>query len=150
MVKEIIGTIWKKMPRFARQKIIRSTQNKFTVSVGAVITNEKREVLLLDHVLRMGSSWGFAGGFVNKGEQPEEALRREVREETCLELENVKLLRVRTMHLHIEMLFSATAKGEAKVNSREIKALGWFNADKMPENMNEIQKIVVKKLLNTK
>jgi len=135
------------MPRFGRQKIVRLTQSKFTVSVAAVITNENTEVLLLDHVLRLGSGWGFAGGFVNEGEQIEEALRREVREEAGLEIENLKLLHLRTINRHIEILFSATATGEPRLNSREIKSLGWFTAENLPENMDEIQKAFIKRLL---
>ena len=144
MLKKIVGTIWRKMPRFARRKIVSSTQSSFTVSVAALISNEKMEVLLLDHVLRVGIGWGFPGGFVNKGEQPEQALKREVREETCLELENVKLLRARTTESHIEILFSATSKGEAKVNSREIKSFDWFASEALPENMSEAQKALIK------
>ncbi len=135
------------MPRFGGKKIVSLTKTKFTVSVAAVITNEKKEVLLLDHVLRLGSGWGFAGGFINEGEQIEKALRREVREETGLEIKNLKLLQLRTVKRHIEILFSATATGEPKLNSREIKSLGWFTADNLPKDMNEILKAFIKRLL---
>ena len=138
------------MPHLARQKIVRATQSKFTVSVAAVVTNERGEVLLLDHVLRPGSGWGFPGGFVNAGEEPETAVRREVREETTLELENVKIIKGRTFHRHVEMIFSATPKGEAAVNSREIKSLGWFASDALPESMSVCQKAFVKSLLKPK
>lgn len=137
------------MPYTARQKVVRVTQSKFTVSVAAVITNEIGEVLLLDHVLRPGSGWGFPGGFVNEGEQLETAVRREVREETMLELENVKIVLSRTFRRHIEMIFSATAKGDARVSSREIKALGWFTGDALPESMSGCQKEFVKSLLKS-
>lgn len=147
MIKKIIGTIWKKMPHVARQKIVRATQSKFTVSVAAVVTNERGEVLLLDHVLRPGSGWGFPGGFVNGGEQAQKALERELREETGLEIENVKLMQVRTINCHIEILFSATASGAARVNSREIKTLGWFAADNLPEDLNEGYKAFIRKVI---
>lgn len=150
MIGKIVGTIWKKMPYAARQKVVRATQTKFTVSVAAVVTNERGEVLLLDHVLRPGSGWGFPGGFVNAGEELETAVQREVREETTLELENIKIIKARTFHRHFEMIFSATAKGEATVNSREIKSLGWFTTDALPENMSASQKAFVRSLLNPK
>ena len=144
MIKKIIGTIWKKMPRFARRKIVRATQSKFTISVAALVLNEKSEILLLDHVLRIGSGWGFPGGFVNQGEQLEQALTREVCEETNLEIENIKFLRARTINRHIEILFSATAKGEARINSREIKSFGWFAVEALPESMSRREKTFIK------
>lgn len=147
MLKKIAGTIWKNLTPYIRLKIIRTTQQKFTVSVAAIIINENDEVLLLDHVLRLSSSWGIPGGFVDRGEQPEDALKRELREETGLELNNIKLFRVRTINRHIEILFRANATGIAEVKSREINAVGWFKIDKMPEKMNQGQKSVVKKVL---
>ena len=128
--------------------IVRATQEKFTVSVAGVITNEAGEILLLDHVLRPGCGWGFAGGFMEAHEQPEETLRREINEETNLELENIKLLRARTVNRHIEILFSAEARGEARVKSREIKSLDWFTADNLPENMPPCLRSSIKNLLN--
>lgn len=150
MLNKIVGTIWKNLTPYLRLKIVRATQQKFTVSVAAIIINENEEVLLLDHVFRSALSWGIPGGFVMRGEQPEEALRREIREETGLELHDIKLFRVRTINRHTEILFRAQATGIAEVKSREIKALAWFKVDKMPEQMNEEQKSVVRMVLQIK
>ncbi len=147
MLGVIVGTIWKRIPSRFRLKIIRATQKKFTASVGVIITDADEKILLLEHILRPASGWGIPGGFLNQGEQPEEAVRRELREETGIELENVKMLRVRTIKLHIEILFRATSTGKAEVKSREIKSLGWFEVDKMPEEMSSVQKSIVEKVL---
>ena len=136
------------MPWYARRKIVRLTQSKFTVSAAAVVTNTKGEVLLLDHVLRPYSGWGLPGGFIKHGEQPEEGIRREIREETGIELEAVRLFRVRIVNTHIEMLFAAGRVGTPEIKSREIKDLGWFTAETLPENMNAEQKIIIGKVLN--
>lgn len=148
MSKKIIGTIWRKMPRLFRAKIIRWTQAKFTASVAAVVFNEKGKILLLDHVLRPSSGWGIPGGFINHFEQPEEALRRELREETGLELENVRLFRARVLKSHIEFIFTAETKGKAEVKSREILRAEWFYLDTMPEDLPLAQKSTVKEVLN--
>jgi ADP-ribose pyrophosphatase YjhB (NUDIX family) len=147
MLMKIIGKIWKKLPALVRMKIVRATQKNFTASVAAIIQNEKGEVLLLDHVLRPASGWGIPGGFLDFGEQPIDAVKRELREETGLELKDVKIYRVRTIGRHIEILFSAGAVGEASVKSREISGLGWFKVEEMPEKMNRIQKTVIEDLL---
>jgi ADP-ribose pyrophosphatase YjhB (NUDIX family) len=147
MLGEIFGGIWKRIPSRFRLKIIRATQKKFTASVAVIITNRDGKVLLLEHILRPGSGWGIPGGFLDLGEQPEDAIRRELREETGLELENLKMLRVRTVNRHIEILFRAESNDTARVRSREIKALGWFAVTEMPEDMSQVQKSAVEKIL---
>ena len=137
------------MPPALRMKVVRLTQNQFTVSVAAIIVNKKEEVLLLDHVLRPGSGWGIPGGFLTYGEQSVDAVRRELREETGIELSNLKLLSVRTINRHIEILFGAETSETGAVKSREINSLGWFKVDEMPENMNRKQKSIIENYLTT-
>ena len=149
MVKKFIKIIWEKLNPATRLKIIRATQKKFTVSVAAIVISENEEVLLLNHVLRSNLSWGIPGGFIMNGEQPEAAVRREIREETGLELENIKLIRLRTINRHIEILFRADPVGTAKAQSFEINELGWFKANEMPEKMSHIQKQMIEKVLNS-
>src|SRR5215207_10042783 len=126
MLGDALGVIWKRIPSRLRLRIIRVTQKKFTASVAVIITNRDGKVLLLEHFLRPGSGWGIPGGFIEHGEQPEAAIRREIREETGIELENPQMLRVRTLHRHIEFLFRAESNQAGAVKSREIRSLGWF------------------------
>lgn len=149
MLKKLIGKIWKKLTPAARLKIVRLTQKKFTVSAAAIVTNEKSEVLLLDHVLRPFSNWGLPGGFINTGEQPEQAVRREILEETGLQLNNVKLIQARTNNTHVEIIFRANASGKAEAKSREINAAVWFNINEMPEEMSQKQKSYIRNLLES-
>lgn len=149
MFKEIVGKIWRKTPPAVRMRIIRTTQSTFTASAGALITNSKKEILLLDHVLRPKSGWGMPGGFMNHGEQPENAVAREVMEEVGLEITNIKLLRARTINRHIEMLFSAESEGEPEILSREIKSASWFTIEKIPAEMNRAQRFVIENYLKS-
>jgi ADP-ribose pyrophosphatase YjhB (NUDIX family) len=146
---KIAGTIWKRLPPQVRLRAVRATQSKFTASAAAVILNENKEVLLLNHILRPFGTWGLPGGFLDHGEQPEQALRREVREETGIEIDNVKLIRVRTVGRHIEMIFSAESDGEARVLSREISDLGWFSRDAVREKTSGSQLAVIEKVLDS-
>lgn len=138
------------MPYLMRRQLVRASQTAFTVSVAAIITNDENQTLLLDHVLRIGSGWGIPGGFIKRGEQLEEALQREIREETGLELESVNVLRVRTLDRHIEALFTAKAVGKAQVKSREINAVGWFTAETLPENMSRAHISFIREVLRSK
>ena len=83
-------------------------------------------------------------------EQPEDAIRREIREETGLELDDLTLLRVRTIRRHVEILFTAKANGTAEVKSpREILELGWFDVESMPENMSNSQRKLIESVIAT-
>ena len=147
MLFSFFGFIWKKMPRNARRRITRLFQTSFTVSAAGIVTNGSGEVLLLDHVLRPYSGWGLPGGFMNLGEQPKDALCREIREETGIELENVSIVHVRTLHQHIEIIFVARGVGEPKVKSREITALGWFAVENMPAELSKNERSLIKQAL---
>lgn len=146
MIKEAFVKMWSGIGPRARLAAIRATQQKFTISAAAIVTNEAGEVLLLRHLLRPQAGWGLPGGFMNAAEQPEDAIRRELIEEIGLGLDQVRMLRVRTINRHIEILFRASAAGEAKIRSREITDIGWFSPGDLPE-MSHTQKRTIDELL---
>ena len=148
MLMDLLGKVWKVLPRDVRRRVSRSVQFKFTVSAAGIITNEKGEVLLLDHYLRPDSGWGVPGGFMEKGEQPEAAFRREIREETGLEVRDVEIHRVRTLGRHIEVIYTARASGEAQAISREIRESRWFAPEDVPKEMSRDQQFLVQKALS--
>ena len=147
MLIRTFGKIWKILPSWIRTYLTRLAQPIFTVSVAGIITNDDGQVLLLNHVLRPVSGWGVPGGFIDFGEQPEAALRREIREETGLALTDISLYRIRTLSRHVEILFTAKASGEAMVKSREIIELDWFEPDGVPAEMNVDQQFLIRKVL---
>lgn len=146
MLKKIAGKIFRSIPWQLRKRVVRLSQSKFTASVAAVVFNESGEVMLLDHVLRPQPGWAIPGGFMNSGEQPIEAVKREICEETGLDLKKLELFRVRTVSGHIEFLFRAEAVGTAAVKSLEINAVGWFNLEDLPKQMREIEKKMIRDL----
>lgn len=147
MITDWAAFVWKKIPFGLRRTIVRATQASFTVSAAAIITNSDKEVLLLDHVIRPNSGWGLPGGFLEQGEQPEAGIRREITEETGLELFDLKLLRVRTVGSHIEILFTASTKGEPRIDRNEIKGFGWFRHGQLPAKMNQAQMYLIETVL---
>src|SRR6185295_3487528 len=111
MLNDLLGTIWRRTPRKLRTWAVRVTKSRFTVTAGAIVSDDAGRVLLLRHRFRPGSGWGMPGGFIEQGEQPEDALRRELREEIGLEVAELKLFTVRAFKRpkQVEIVFMGQA-----------------------------------------
>jgi ADP-ribose pyrophosphatase YjhB (NUDIX family) len=133
---DAVGKVWRMLSPGARARITRSVQAKFTVSAAAIVRNDDGKVLLLDHYFRPHTGWGLPGGFLEYGETPEQAVRREVMEESGIVLYDLQLLRHRTLRSHIEISYTAKGRGTAAVGSAEIRSLAWFGADELPEDIS--------------
>jgi 8-oxo-dGTP diphosphatase len=147
MLAEVAGNFWKILPVKARRGIIRWTQANFTASTAAVIVGEERRILLLNHFIRPNSGWGLPGGFLQKGEQPEAAIRREVREETGLEIESLRVIGARTIGTNLEILFAGRSSGTAAVRSSEVRDLAWFAAPELPSGLSHAHMAAIVKVL---
>src|SRR5436309_11532782 len=97
MLKDFVGALWRFTPRRLRRRAVRAGQRRFTVTAGAFVFDDEGRILLLEHVFRPDSNWGIPGGFMSNGEQPDDALRRELHEEIRLEVSEVEFLFARTL-----------------------------------------------------
>ena len=130
-----------------------------TAGVGLFVFNNKDEVLMQ---LRTDyNQYGFPGGAMELGESFEDVVRRELKEETNLDiidLEMVKVLSGKDTYREYpngDKLYDITAiyvvkkySGDLKVNDNESKKLEWFNADNLPFNMTEHTKNYLNKFGN--
>ncbi len=139
----LISKLWRILPYEVRLRVVRITQKKFTVSVVAIVTNPENEILILDHYIRPGASWALPGGFMESGEHPEKAIVRELKEETRLDLVDVRLVRVQTIRKHLEILFVAKAEGKVRIKESEIRAFGWYSADDLPPELSDTQRMLI-------
>ena len=130
-----------------RRWTMRVAHTRFTVTAGAVIFNDKREVLLLKHRFRAGSGWGLPGGFMEQGEQPIDTLRRELREEIGLEVDDVKVFAARSFKKpkQVEVLFRARANAEVKALTMEVERAEWFALDSLPEGLPRDQRVYIER-----
>ena len=152
MLKKLLAVVWRGAPARLKRAGVWLTQPRFTVTAGAVVSDERGRVLLLRHVLRKGSGWGLPGGFLKASEQPEEAVRRELREETGLELDTVELAFVRTLPRvrQVEVIFRGSMRAAALGRLRkgfEIDRAEWFDLRGLPEGVGADQRRLIERAL---
>ncbi|GAB4432652.1 MAG: hypothetical protein Kow0031_14070 [Anaerolineae bacterium] len=92
--KERLARWLKTVPplRWALWLAVRLFAPRNRVGVVGVIFNDAGEVLLVEHVFRPDFAWGLPGGWVEQGEDPAEAVQREIHEELNLPVSVKKLL----------------------------------------------------------
>ena len=149
MLNDLLGAIWRRAPKALRRWTVRLSHPRFAVTAGAVITDGRGRVLLLKHRFRPGAGWGMPGGFLERGEQPDAALRRELREEIGLEVEQLKLFTIRAFKKskQVEIIFIARAIGDTDQLSFEIQKAAWFFPGEFPEGLPKDQSELIKRAL---
>lgn len=147
MFQNLIGRIWRFLPARLRRWTMRATHSRFTVTAGAIVFNDNGEILLLKHRFRAGSGWGLPGGFLEAGEQPLDALRRELREEIGLEISDAEIFAARSFRKprQVEVLFTCKANGEAKPQAMEVERAEWFSLTNLPEGLPKDQRRFVER-----
>lgn len=141
MLTQFLGAVWRHLPPRVRYRLTRIGQKRFTVTTAVAIFDDQARVLLLEHVFRPDSGWGLPGGFLSDGEQPDEGLRREIREEIGIELEDVEILFARSLGRwrQVEIFFRAKAVGTPMPRSFEIKHAEWFTLNTLPQDLSKDQ-----------
>jgi ADP-ribose pyrophosphatase YjhB (NUDIX family) len=131
------------------------TEARFTATTGAVVTDEAGRVLLLHHPYRPGSGWGIPGGFMRPGEAPEDALRRELREEIALPIEIRRVAFARTLRRYrqVEIIFLCRPYGDAAKEfpvpqTLEVDRAAWFPLDSLPEGLSDDQHEILRRALS--
>lgn len=126
--------------------------NQIVPCVGAVILDDELRVLLVKHVPEKGGFWFgkyiCPGGRLEFGESLEEGVRREVREETGLEIEIVTWVRPmermiqssdKTIQDHILYLDAVAKVRQGKFKpASDVGEGNWFSREEVAEIRDEI------------
>lgn len=127
------------------------------VAVGAVIENEEGRFLLVKHIPQRGGFWQgkyiCPGGRLEFGERIEEGIKREVREETGLEIELIKPLppfeRIVEGEMHIIYIdYLAKVKGGRLRLGSDVGQAIWVKIEEISqiwEEIHEDTKILLEK-----
>lgn len=109
-------------------------------SVGAIITNEKGEIFMIDRV-KKPFGWACPAGHVDKGETPEDAMVREVWEETGLNVREYELVHhefvewntcshdIRGHDWYVFVVKSYV--GGVNIEKEEVKDYRWISPEKL-------------------
>jgi ADP-ribose pyrophosphatase YjhB (NUDIX family) len=118
-------------------------KSQFTIGVFGMIFDEQNRVLLChrtDYDL-----WNLPGGGLESGEAPWDGVKREVKEETGLDVEVVSLAGVYSKPDQNDIVFSfiCRAKGGEPTLNDEADRIEYFGVDKLPSNtsLKQIERI---------
>lgn len=99
------------------------------------INTQNDQVLLVHANNFKGNYYGLVAGFVETGETLEQAVVREVTEETSLKIKNLKYFGSQPWPYPCGLMIGFYAEyesGEIKLQRSELGAGGWFTMDNLP------------------
>lgn len=129
--------VYRRLPVWARRRVVRTLAPSFTVGAICLIERSDGALLLVRQSYRQ--RWGVPGGLLKRGETPEDAARREVREEVGLDVELIgePAVVVEPVPRRIDIVFRARPVGADQPapapSSPEITEVRWFSAQDLPE-----------------
>ncbi|XP_034242741.1 nudix hydrolase 8 isoform X3 [Thrips palmi] len=115
------------------------------VGVGAIVMNDKRQILVVSEKYRLFPHWKLPGGYVEPGEEIVNAAEREVLEETSVRAKFKQMICFRHVHNFTfgcsDMYFIVALTPEPgqevlKKCDREIDAVEWMNVEEYLNHPN--------------
>jgi ADP-ribose pyrophosphatase YjhB (NUDIX family) len=134
MFMRLLAVVFNAFPVRWQRRFMTAAHDRFLVGVTGLGVDGDGKVLLARH--RFGApQWRFLGGFLHPRERVEDALAREIREETGLVVEIGPVLEVVTGYRweRVEIVFAYRVSSGSAALTSEILELRSFAADALPE-----------------
>lgn len=119
-------------------KLRHVTVNALVIKDGKVLL-EKRGTYNNGKPLLESGKWAMIGGFMSRDESIEQALKREIMEESGWEVENFRLLHIKDYpdrpaedRQNIEFVYIVEAVRKVAGSDEEVSKLEWFSFDNLP------------------
>ncbi|MBQ0057775.1 MAG: NAD(+) diphosphatase [Bacteroidales bacterium] len=100
-----------------------------------VVSRADGKILLAKHVQRNQDIYACIAGFMEAGETAEQAVRREIREETGLEVQNIRYFGSQSWPFPSQLMLGFTAEykaGDIHLQTDELADARWFDRDSCP------------------
>jgi 8-oxo-dGTP diphosphatase len=134
--RKILLRVWRDVPfpGWMRQLFLRVLNPSFMVGAMALITDEQGRILVVEHTYRRQLPWGLPGGWLKHAESPESGLRREVLEETGLEVQVESLLGADFWgSSQLDLLYRCSVLSGTYTPSDETGQHRWCSPAELPE-----------------
>lgn len=132
--KVILLKIWRLFPLWLQIIASRLIRPLFQVFAAAVILDHDQNIFLVKSTYQRFHPWGLPGGSLEYGEHPEEAVVRELREETGLIICIEKLLFVHTLTPdRVGFYYLCKVTDGIFHPSDEVSEVDYFSVDNLPD-----------------
>jgi ADP-ribose pyrophosphatase YjhB (NUDIX family) len=133
-MKRFLLQVWKHLPYWLQVVLSRIIRPLFQVFSAAVIFDGQKRIFLVKLTYQRVHPWGLPGGGLEYSETAEEAVVREVWEETGLKVQAEKLLLNRTVPPDkFAMYYLCTITDGIFQPSDEVSEYGYFQLDNLPD-----------------
>src|ERR1044071_251326 len=146
MLKIILLKIWRILPAWLQSVLSRIIRPLFQVFAAAVILDEDRNIFLVRSTYQRFQPWGLPGGSLEYGEHPEEAVIREVWEETGLNVCIEKLLMVNSwLPDRVGLYYLCRITSGTFQPTEEVSDYAYFSTESLPD-IRPIDVAMIKRL----
>ena len=133
-MKKVFLQIWQILPSWLQKIALAMLMPHYLVIAIAVVFNEKDQILLCKHTYRRPHPWGLPGGHIKSGEEPADSVRRELREETGLSVQDTRLLMAENSSEERRILLTYLCRqvGGTFIPNEEVSMIQYFDIGELP------------------